>query len=511
MTQLEVKLGMLDSQDSAPEIETVGDLTANINEVQEMAKQSLDFLAAMAMPLVFRYIYPPLFKAAWAWLVSYVHKERDFSQLALGLPRGFAKTTFIKLFVLYCILFTKRTFILVCANTQAKANAIVADVVDFLEERNIKQVFGDWKLGEESDRQDLKKFGFRGRNIVISAGTVQTVRGLNLKHQRPDIMIFDDIQSKLDAESEIVSKQIESEMYGTAMKAKSPHGCLFIFIGNMYATKWSILRKIKQNPNWLKFIVGGILEDGTSLWEELQPIKQLIREYENDLAAGQPQIFFAEVLNDENASVNNFVDLTKIPPYDIPEDEIHQGNFVIIDPATDKTNADAVTVMYFEIHNTKPVCKDLVSERLSPGDTIRAALRFCLTHNCRLVAIESNAYQSTLCYWFNFICTQMQIIGIEAVEIYSGTRSKPTRILSMFKSLLAGETIIHPKVRPVCHAQITTYNPAKTDNVDGILDCLYYPHKVIELYGNLIIGGTIIEEQKHAAIEIPNVLESACF
>ena len=113
----------------------------NAAEVEELAKNSLDFLAALAMPLVFRYLFPDLFKSAWNWLVSYVHKERDFSQLALGLPRGFAKTTFIKIFLLYVILFTKRTFILVCANNQDKANAIVADVMDFLDEPNIRKVF----------------------------------------------------------------------------------------------------------------------------------------------------------------------------------------------------------------------------------------------------------------------------------------------------------------------------------------------------------------------------------
>ena len=237
----------------------------NAAEVEELAKNSLDFLAALAMPLVFRYLFPDLFKAAWNWLLSYVHKERDFSQLALGLPRGFAKTTFIKIFLLYVILFTKRTFILVCANNQDKANAIVADVMDFLDEPNIRKVFGDWRVGAETDQQKQKKFGFRGRNINIVAGTVDTVRGLNLKHQRPDVMLFDDIQNRKEAESEVISRQIETDMYGTAMKAKSPHGCLFIFVGNMYPTKWSLLRRLKHNPTWLKFIVGGILATGESL------------------------------------------------------------------------------------------------------------------------------------------------------------------------------------------------------------------------------------------------------
>lgn len=471
-------------------------------QVQDMAKNSLDFLAALAMPTVFRYLFPEVFQAIWKWLLSYVHKERDFSQLAIGLPRGFAKTTFIKIFLLYVILFTKRTFILICANNEKKAIAILSDVMDFLDEPNIKKVFGDWRLGVETDQQGLKKFGFRGRNIILYAGTVATVRGLNLKHQRPDVMLFDDIQSREDADSETISKQIESDLYGTAMKAKSPHGCLYIFVANMYPTKWSLLRRIKNNPTWVKFIAGALLSNGKSIWEELQPTSQLIKEFENDLASGKPEVFYAEVLNDENASVNNLVDLSKLPAYNIPPDEIHQGNFIIIDPSNDKVNSDAVSIMYFEIHQNIPVCKKTKEGRLSPGETIEEALKIGLEKNCRVIAIESNAFQYSLNYWFNFICAQKGIIGFYPVEIYSGSYSKNSRILTMFKQLLAGEVLIHPECAAACNLQISQFNPLKRDNTDGLLDCLTYAPKVIELYADLILSSLEIIEQDNTDLYV---------
>lgn len=483
----------------------------HVHEVEEAARNDLDFLAALAMPQIYKYFYPDLFKQAWAWLSSYVNLERDFSQLALGLPRGFSKTTFTKIFLLYVILFTKKQFILVCANSVPKAVAIVADVMDFLLEPNIQKVFGDYRLGLETDQAILKKFGFRGRNITISAGTVESVRGLNIKHQRPDIMVFDDIQSRQDAESEVISKQIETDMIGTAMKAKSPHGCLFIFVGNMYPTKWSILRRLKHNPAWTKFIVGGILSSGESLWEELQPISQLLKEFQNDLRMGRPEIFYAEVLNDENASVNNLIDLTRLPKYSIPEDEIHQGNFIIIDPANDKANSDSVSIMYFEVHNATPVCKWLKEERLSPGDTILEALKIALTRNCRVIAIESNAYQYTLQYWFNYICTQRGIIGIEAVEVYSGSYSKNSRVLTMFKQLLAGEILVHPECAAQVNLQITQFNPLKRDNTDGLLDCLAYATKVLEMYEHLIAAFTVIVEQSIGDLPVLSQLENSPF
>ena len=479
-------------------------------EVHDTARNSLDFLAGLAMPTVFSYCFPPVFQSVWRWLLDYVSKTRDFSQLALGLPRGFGKTTLIKVFVLYCILFTSKKFILVIASTATLAENILSDIMDMLEEPNIKKVFGDWKIGVEKDTQAVKKFGFRGRNIILAGiGAGTSLRGLNIKNERPDIMIFEDIQTREQAESEVQSDNLEKWMIGTAMKAKSPHGCMFIFVANMYPTKFSILRKLKSNATWIKFIAGGILADGTSLWEELQPIQQLEAEFANDLAMGRPEIFYSEVLNDETASSNDKIDLSLLPAYPFHDDDISAGNFVLIDPATGKINSDDVAVGYCEVHNGYPVLREVTSARLSPGETIRTALQYCLAHGCRLVCIESVAYQSTLAYWFQFICQQMGIVGIDAVEIYPGGFSKNSRILAMFKKYSAGDFYVHPSLYPLVHLQITQFNPLIRTNTDDILDLLAYMDKCLELYGPLIqLGGMIEDQEFHATAVLPN---NSCF
>lgn len=484
--------------------------TYKVTEVQELAKKSLDFLAGLALPDIYQYSYPPVYQTIWSWLLSFVHVLRAFPKLALGLPRGFAKTTFIKIFVLYCILFTQRKFILIICSTAQLAENLVADICDMLDEPNIKKVFGDWRLGLEKDTLALKKFGYRGRNIVIAGiGAGTSLRGLNIKHVRPDVMVFDDIQTREQAESKIESEALERWMYGTAMKAKMHTGCIYVFIANMYPTNFSILRKLKHNPSWTKFITGGILADGTSLWEELQPLEQLLDEFESDLNAGHPEIFYAEVMNDENASVNNLVDISKIPVDPYSSQEIHQGNFIIIDPAAkNKANSDDVAIGYFEIFDSKPVLKEVISEKLSPLQTIERAVTLALTHNCRCVAIESVAYQATLAYWFNYVCIQRGIIGIEAVEVYPGHFSKNSRIIQMFKSLLASEFYLSNKVRSLVLQQITAFNILRTDNKDDILDLLTYCTKVLEQFGEYIASWNVVEMQEYNKIPVRSVLEN---
>ena len=490
----------------------VTEASFHFDEVNELAKNSLDFLAGLCMPTVYKFPYPPVFLAVWAWLTGYSNKIRDFSQLALGLPRGFGKTTLIKLYVVYCILFTTKKFILVISSTSTLAENFISDVVDMLDEPNIKRVFGDWRLGLEKDTQAIKKFGFRGRNIILAGlGAGTSLRGLNLKNERPDVMVFEDIQTRECADSAVQSDTLERWMIGTAMKAKSPLGCTFIFVANMYPTKHSLLRKLKNNGAWTKFIAGGILADGTSLWEELQPVAQLTAEFQNDLEMGHPEIFYAEVLNDENASSNNLIDLSKLPPLPYQDGDIHQGNFIVIDPSGQKANSDRTAIGYFEVYDSYPVLKSLVNERLSPGDTIAKALELALTHNCRLIAIESVAYQSTLAYWFQFICQQRGLVGIEAVEVYPGGYSKNSRILSMLQSLAKGELFLAPAVRAEVFLQITQWNPLKKDNVDDVLDLLSYPQKVIEMYGEFVVAYNTIVQQDGAAIEVLGPERNCCF
>jgi hypothetical protein len=482
-----------DQEDFVPETQVASVVS---QQIIDNMKADLNYFAATAMPDVFKFNYPPTLVAAWQWLVDAVNEVRAFPKLALGLPRGFGKTGMMQLFVLYCVLFTDKAYVVIISSTGPNAEKFMRGLRTLMLHQNILTLFGDWTQTVQIDRGDLLIFHFRGRKIAIQAiGSEGNIRGANESSDRPDLILMDDMQSKEDARSDTLSNALFDWMIGTLMKSKSPTGCMYIFVANMYPTPNSILRKLSKLSDWRKFIAPGILSDGTSLWEDLQPISQLLNEYAADCEAGKQDIFLSEVMNDVNIAKNKLVDPFNLPSPKHTATDIPIYKFIVIDPSNNKKNSDDVSIGCFYCYDiTKPVCVDIDFGIMSPGDTIKRALQMAFTHGAPVIAVEANAYQYSLCWWFQNHINQHGIIGIQIVDIYSGRLSKNSRILQMFAQLASGDQYISEddKVMLPIRQQILGFDQLKTDNTDGLLDLLTYAPKVIELCGADLIPPDIL-------------------
>lgn len=460
------------------------DISANREDTIALAKANLNMLAALAIPDVFRYMYPDIFLAIWQMLQVAIEKTKGKDYLALGLPRGFGKTIILKLYVLYLILFTDRKFILIVCNTAELAENFLSDVADMLSSANIVAIFGDWRLTSEKDKLNQKKFSFRGRPVTLAAlGAGSSLRGLNIKFVRPDVIIMDDMQSREQAESTVESMKTITWMIGTLMKAAAPERCLYIFVGNMYPFEGSILKKLKYNNAWISFICAAIREDGESIWPELKPVDELLIELENDTSLGHPEIFYSEVMNDEEAGTRSGIDISRIRSYsdrDLPE-WWHSGA-VIIDPSLGTKKSDDVAIGVMCIYDTKPVLRQLEVGKFNPKETIRKAITLALHYQLPAIVVESVAYQATLVFWFNHFINQLGVVGLEALPVASGRANKNSQIIASLKDLVADEIQLHEAVRSQVVNQITHFNPLKTNNKDDILDVIRYMRKVMADY-----------------------------
>lgn len=487
-------------------------------DVIAAARVDLNMLAAICDPDGCWSKFPSVHTTVFNLITSSLMEMRGFHRFAFGIPRGFCKTTLLKLAVVWNILYGDRRFTAVVCKTASHAENFIAGVISMLEHPNVLSTFGRWNSNATTLRNDLKVFNFRGRNnILVAISSEGSVRGINIDNERPDFILMDDIQSWENAESALQSDALLTWMTGSLMKAANKTRCVYAFIGNMYPFAGSILRKLKYNDRWTSLIAGGLLADGESLWPELQSKEQLLDEYANDLALGKGTTFLAEILNDETANSRLTIDLSLVQPMtDTLASEEPQGKFIVIDPSNDKKNSDKSEIGLFYVYDGKPALMKHVAGRMNPGTLIREALTIAMTYNVRVIAVESIAFQYSLLYWFQQVMNQYQISGIELVELYA-SGSKNARIKNMISLLVPKkgqqlpDLMLSKDVYNDVIYEIQQWNPIKTDNVDDLLDILAYAYKVIELYGAGIATDTYTTILENGAIKSLELSDNSLF
>ena len=482
--------------------------------IVQAVRNSLDMLGAVAAPDVCTAEFPPIFSSIFHELAEALSRDRGEDYFAVGLPRGHGKTIVMKMMLAWAICYTDRRFIaVVCASEDLAVN-LIADVWDILHSDNMVQLFGEPTV--EKDTEKLKKFVFQGRDIIIRAqGAGTSVRGLNIKMRRPDLFLMDDMQSKESAESEVLSVQLQKWFLGTLLKAKAPERCTFIYLGNMYpdirirgaVERYTcILRNLQINPTWTSWIVGAILQDGQALWPAVRSLPSLFTELENDMAMGEESTFFAEVLNDPNAKSNPIWDASKVkaPHSELLVGEEPIGRFIILDPSLGKKKSDEQIGMLVEWWDDIPEIRETRAFRCSAPDTIRKLIQWMIDTRTPLLCAESVAYQGTVIQWFDFMCEQAGVQGLQAVPVMPKGRNKNARIISAMKAVMANQISVSYPVRVAMWLQAAQFMPAKTDNTDDIWDCAAYIQDVMFDYASETV---IISDAEYDVVGLDRIGE----
>lgn len=455
----------------------------NVKEVYEKGFHDIQFFANLALPDVMLFSFPPLYIAIWLMLIK-AHSAEDRAKVirfALGLPRGFAKTTFIKILICWLIVYDKITFCLVVCATEPLAENFLADVDDILSSPNMQKIYGNWSANKAIDNQKMKKCSYRRRLVILAAiGSGTSIRGLNIGHERPDFVICDDMQTKENAESDAESMRLLTWFTGTLLKAVSPFFAMVVYIGNMYPQN-CILYKLKENPYWTSLITGCILEDGRSLWEELHPIKALYESFKHDESLGLAHIWFAEMMNDPVIGQISLLPEGTIPHADKkPEDIVPEAGFIVIDPAGFKKASDDNVIGAFLVQQQKPYLVSLEAGQFNPLEVITKTITIALTLNIRVIFIESVAYQSTLKFWFEEYLKKAKLENhFILVDITPKNKAKDARIRVSVQQLLAKTwAIASLEARQRYIFQALSYKIGKNNNKDDILDTGAYVEEV---------------------------------
>lgn len=201
------------------------ELSANIEEVYQRGAVDFNFFAGLCAPDIMRTMFPGFYLALFKLITQGNTDPEAVLKFALGLPRGFAKTTFLKIVVCWLIVYKLNDyFLVVCAN-EGKALAFISDVDALLSSRNMEQVYGRWSAAKIVDNAKLKVATSQGRTVYLQpAGAGSAIRGANLNMMRPDCIICDDVQSREDALSDGVNEAQKDWFTATLLKAITVFG-----------------------------------------------------------------------------------------------------------------------------------------------------------------------------------------------------------------------------------------------------------------------------------------------
>ena len=466
------------------------ELQLSIIDAYNRGMTDINFFAALALPTVSVYSLPLFYVAIWQMLTT---REEDkvgaLLRFALGLPRGHAKTTFIKILICWMIVYDKVFFALIVCSNAALAEALMADIHDILCSDNMVSIYGDWAAGLAIDSADTKKAQYHGRSVVMVArGWSAGIRGLNLRFQRPDLIFCDDAQTRKNDQSPTERQDLLEELVGSIFKAISPVGDrLIIYVGNMYS-EGCILNRLKQNPHWISLITGAILSNGQPLWPELFSLSELMESYEHDEQLGLANVWFSEVMNDPQSGGTSLLP-SSLPLCPVSEVLVPDAAFITIDPAGFKSTSDDNVIAVHIKHENKGYVVETVKGILDPQEIIRKTLSLAMKWGVSLIGIEDVGYQQTLSFWMSHYLREYGIEGITVVPLKPKGRSKELRIRLFIAELYNGSYyLLDPSTRSAFIWQASLYKIGKPNNRDDLLDAVSYGLDVRNEYWHLLVS-----------------------
>jgi predicted phage terminase large subunit-like protein len=169
---------------------------------------------------------------------------------AIAAPREHAKSTCVSvIFVLYCVCYKLRRFIVLISDTQPQAALQLAAIKEEIES-NVALIadFGSLQGDRKWDVNDCRTT----TGITLAArGAGQSLRGLRFRLYRPDLVICDDMENEEDVDNPDTRDKLERWFTGTVLNLGKK--CQVFVIGTILHYD-GLLAKLLDPEKFKKFV-----------------------------------------------------------------------------------------------------------------------------------------------------------------------------------------------------------------------------------------------------------------
>jgi hypothetical protein len=371
----------------------------------------------------------------------------------LGVPREHAKTTIVKLAVILFMRYSRLSFTAYISNTFPGALNAIKDIKQWLLSENEQALYGpidERKHVEKSSESEglfILTIAIPGRltrkRIILKCFGVQThLRGIVMDSKRPDLMIFDDVESQESTGTTTQQAKMDAWCFGTAIKAMSKLG-VCIFIGNML-TDTSLLARLSKEKDWNPTVFGAIIRNAAGelvpLWPERWTLEALLQEYASYRRLGLGHVWEAEMMNLTSKDTLG-ESLTNCPRPVRPMPEEIEAGFICLDPAFGEKawNDESALTVHVRMQGANiPIVVETWKDRVSEEKLLDEFIRLSYYWGITTWVIEAQAAQKLLIPLFRALLIQRGLTPdlFLMIPILAGKESKASRIVA-FRSACA--------------------------------------------------------------------------
>jgi hypothetical protein len=223
-----------------------------------------------------RYYFPKYFKVKQAacheemdeaHVAIYRGQKKDFINLAF---RGASKTTRMKLFLAFCICCdtdASKRYIKMLSHDDANAKRFVTDIYNML--ITVKYDYPTIFAKTETKREETMGSFTTSTGVKVVASTVgKAQRGDVQEDIRPDLIIFDDFETRVTLRSAVTSQMIWANME-EAKNGLAPNGAC-VYLGNYISELGNVHRLVERASDRFCIVMTTPIVDeaGNLAWEE---------------------------------------------------------------------------------------------------------------------------------------------------------------------------------------------------------------------------------------------------
>ncbi len=344
------------------------------------------------------------------------HINGKSNRKCLECTRGASKSTLIGVYyLLYCVFKGKKfnhgeiNFVIYIMDSVQQVSSQIDRLIYTIEENKELSKYLKITKSKLGDDPTIHIYNnLIGREIYIKGrGTGQKIRGVNVRHFRPDWIIMDDIENDESVINKENREKLKNWFQAAVVPAVNPNNYEFTFIGTPLHAD-SLLLNLVESDDWstiqLPIAEEYPLMEGkevVSCWEDRFTPKYIEESYRSYKGLGKAALWYQEhmlVITPSEALLYNLDNIKKYNSADMKDNLSKLTYYISVDLAiSERDTADYTVLAVIGVNeNNHWFLVDGTFGRFKPDDTIDKIFMYVAKYRPYSVVLEKVAFQTAM-------------------------------------------------------------------------------------------------------------------